>query len=63
MAKFNPMKVLEELTGEIKALIATKPALDGLEEKISQLFRNHGLKPNKKGIKQIVEDYRQKSQG
>ena len=59
--RLNPMEVFEKLTGEMKALIASKPPLEGLEEKLGELFIRNGLKPNSKGIKQIVEDYRQKS--
>jgi len=60
--RLNPMQVFEKLTGEIKALMASKPELEGLEERLGQLFIANGLKPNHKGIRQIVEDYRTKGE-
>lgn len=60
--RLSPMQVFDKLTGEIKALMATKPELEGLEERLGQLFIANGLKPNRKGIKDIVEDYRKKQE-
>lgn len=60
--RLNPMEVFNKLTGEIKDLMASKPELEGLEDRLGQLFIVNGLKPNRKGIKDIVEDYRKKQE-
>jgi len=58
--RLSPMQIFDKLTGEIKTLMASKPELEGLEDRLGQLFIANGLKPNRKGIKDIVEDYRKK---
>ena len=58
--RLNPLQVFDKLTGEIKTLMASKPELEGLEDRLGQLFVINGLKPNRKGIKDIVEDYKRK---
>lgn len=57
MAPLNASKVFAALTTEIDHLLASNPPSDDLGERIAQLFKNHGLKPNKKGIGKIVKDY------
>jgi len=60
--RLSPMQIFDKLTGEIKTLMASKPELEGLEDRLGQLFIANGLKPNRKGIKDIVEDYRKKQE-
>lgn len=57
MAPINATKVFNELTAEINLLLDTNPPSHDLGERIAQLFKSHGLKPNKKGIGKIVKDY------
>lgn len=61
--RLSPMEVFNKLTGEMKAVMASEPPLEGLEDRLAELFVRNGLKPNTKGIKQIVEDYRKKTDG
>lgn len=53
----DPSKVFDDLTGKINELMDTNPPSHDLGERISQLFRDHGVKPNKSGIRKIVKDY------
>ncbi len=53
----NPTEVFNNLREAIDDLLATNPDSHDLGERITQLFREHGLKPNKTGIRKIVKDY------
>lgn len=37
--------------------LATNPNSHDLGERITQLFKDHGLKPKKTGIRKIIKDY------
>lgn len=50
-------EVFNSLREAIDDLLATNPPSYDLGERITQLFRDHGLKPNKTGIRKIVKDY------
>lgn len=50
-------EVFNSLREAIFDLLATNPNSHDLGERITQLFRDHGLKPNKTGIRKIVKDY------
>ena len=50
-------EVFNNLREAIDDLLATNPDSHDLGERITQLFRDNGLKPNKSGIRKIVKDY------
>ena len=50
-------EVFNNLREAIDDLLATNPDSHDLGERITQLFRDNGLKPNKAGIRKIVKDY------
>lgn len=50
------MKSSTSLREAIDDLLATNPNSHDLGERITQLFRDHGLKPNKSGIRKIVKE-------
>ena len=53
----NATETFNSLREAIDDLLATNPDSHELGERITQLFRDHGLKPNKSGIRKIVKDY------
>lgn len=50
-------EVFNSLREAIDDLLATNPNSHDLGERITLLFKDHGLKPNKTGIRKIVKDY------
>lgn len=50
-------ETLNSLREAIDDLLATNPDSHDLGERITQLFKDHGLKPNGTGIRKIVKDY------
>lgn len=53
----SPSETFNSLREAIDDLLATNPNSHDLGERITQLFKDHGLKPNKTGIRKIVKDY------
>lgn len=53
----NATETFNSLREAIDDLLATNPDSHDLGEQITQLFKDHGLKPNKMGIRKIVKDY------
>lgn len=50
-------EVFNSLREAIDELLATNLDSPDLGERITQLFKDHGLKPNRTGIRKIVKDY------
>lgn len=53
----SPSETFNGLREAIDELLATNPDSPDLGERITQLFKDHGLKPNRTGIRKIVKDY------